>query len=86
VSWTADSSAELVGQARAAAVADALVHAQQLATAAGAKVGPVVRIHEGGLPAGPGPMGRAMMAMAMPVEAGTQEVVAQVVVVYELVD
>jgi hypothetical protein len=74
----------LLAQARAAAVADARQRAEQYGEAADRTVGAVLRIVEQP-PQRPGPMPRAMAAMAdtgggVPLQGGTQEVQATVVV------
>lgn len=75
----------LSDKARAAAVADAKRKAQGVAAAAGIRLGRVLSITEA--EEGRGPMPRAMLADAkgaVPVEAGTQDVTAQVTVVWEI--
>ena len=83
---------EATAQARAAAVADARAHADQLAGAANVSVGRVVTISEG-YSAAPPPVlydraAESDMAMAasapVPVQVGTQEIQVQVSIVYEL--
>ena len=92
ISFFTEDMTEATAQARAAAVADARVRADQLADAAGASVGRVVAITEG-YSAPPSPVyydraGDAGMAMAesdpVPVQVGTQQIEVQVSVVYEL--
>jgi uncharacterized protein YggE len=79
--------APLLAKARAAAVADARLRAQQYAAAAGVTLGPVQSISEsGGEP--PRPMYR-MMAMAaqdssVPVASGEESVTANVTMVWEI--
>jgi uncharacterized protein YggE len=78
--------APLLAKARAEAVADARLRAQQYAAAAGVTLGPVQSISEsGGEP--PRPMYR-MMAMAqdsaVPVATGEESVTANVTVVWEI--
>ena len=83
---------EATAQARAAAVADARAHADQLAGAANVQVGRIVTITEGSS-AAPPPIfydraADSEMAMAdsapVPVQVGTQEIQVQVSIVYEL--
>jgi hypothetical protein len=78
----------LLAQARAAAVADAVLRAQTYAKAAGVTLGPITSISEGGYES-PRPMGMAMMAMdkaarPVPVAAGEQSVAAGVSITWEL--
>ena len=83
---------EATAQARAAAVADARAHADQLADAAGVTVGRIVTITEGYSVAPPPVMydraAESDMAMAssqpVPVQVGTQQIEVQVSIVYEL--
>jgi uncharacterized protein YggE len=72
-------------QARKEAVANALRRAQLYADAAGAEVGEVLAIQEGG-EAGPRPMpmARAMKAEAVPIERGTETLEASVTVTWAL--
>lgn len=83
----ADDSA-LLDQARDAAIADARSRAERYAQAAGASVGPVIRIIEGGS-SGPGPMPMMRMmaseaAMGTPIAAGETTVGVTVEVTYGL--
>ncbi|WP_141846033.1 SIMPL domain-containing protein [Lapillicoccus jejuensis] len=84
----ADASA-LRERARAAAFADARAKAEQYAVLAGAALGPVLAVAEGGARVpGPRPMAREMVAAAsasMPVEAGQYGVSASVAVAFALV-
>lgn len=67
-------------EARAAAFADAVGAARQLAELAGRPLGPVLEVSETG-PGGPGPVrARAMAAASVPLEGGEQEVVVELVV------
>lgn len=79
-SWqVSDSSAARV-EARAAAFAEAVGAARQLAELAGRPLGPVLEVSETG-PAGPGPVhARAMAVASVPLEGGEQEVVVELVV------
>lgn len=87
LSFSIKEPAPLLAKARAAAVADARLRAQQYAAAAGVTLGPVQSISEsGGEP--PRPMYR-MMAMAaqdssVPVASGEESVNANVTVVWEI--
>jgi uncharacterized protein len=81
-----DPSAER-GKALAAAVHDARARAEEIARAAGMRLGPVLEVVEGGRPPGPVPMPGRMMAMAdasVPVESGEVEIAARVEVLYAL--
>lgn len=73
-------------EARRRAVQDARSRAALLAEAAGATLGPILSITEGGMaPPMPGPMYRMdAAAAAIPVEAGTVGVSASVTIVYQL--
>lgn len=75
-------------EARRKAVDDAKSRAAVLAQAAGADLGPVLSITEGGMaPPMPGPMYRMEAAAdAVPVEAGTVGVTASVTLVYQIGD
>lgn len=77
--------AQLMIGAREAAMTDAKARAWQLATAAGATLGKVLRIEEGGDRFGP-PTFRLMAgtAAAMPVNAGNEAVEVSVTVVFAL--
>jgi uncharacterized protein YggE len=85
VSFSVGEPAEVVAPLRAAAVADARAKAAVLADAAGCELGPVVSIVEGGGGgAVPMPKGALRMAMAAPIEAGSETLSLQVTVTYEL--
>lgn len=75
-------------EARLLAVRSARSLATELAAAAGAAIGDVISIAEGG--AGAVPMGRGMMAArfeaSTPIETGSHEVTADVVITYRLID
>ncbi len=77
---------ELADTARAAAMGDARRKAAQLAELAGAALGAVVAVHEGGGAMPPTPKFARAMAMdsSVPIEAGTQSVAADVTVTYRL--
>lgn len=72
--------------ARKAAVADARAKAELLAGAAGASLGPILSITEGGGAPVPGPMFRAeaMMSDAAPIAAGEISTTAVVTIVYQI--
>jgi uncharacterized protein YggE len=81
LTFDVEDRAAAEASAREGAVADALAKAAALARAAGATLGPVISIAEGGAPApSPRPMYRmaAMAADATPVEAGDKEIVVTV--------
>lgn len=81
------SEAEVLrDQARRQAMANALRRAKLFAEAGGASVGPVLQISEeaGGGMRPPMPQARAMAADAVPIERGTQQLEARVVVTYAL--
>ncbi|MBU2582309.1 MAG: SIMPL domain-containing protein [Alphaproteobacteria bacterium] len=82
------SAAEtLTDEARTAAIANARRRAELFAKAAGAGVGEVIEIREGGGGyEGPRPMraARSEMAMSVPIEAGEQSLAASVTVTWEL--
>jgi hypothetical protein len=90
VSFDVEDRAVAEAEARAAAVADALEKAGALARSAGATLGPILAISEGGPHPGPIPLPKAARMMAAevaptPVEAGASDVVVQVEVVVALV-
>ena len=71
-------------EARKRAVADAIARASLIATASGAKLGPIQSITEGG---GPGPIPGPMFKMAaeqVPVAAGEVETTVAITMVFEL--
>jgi uncharacterized protein YggE len=89
VGFEVEDGAAAEAEARAAAVADALGKAAALAHAAGASLGPVLAMSEGGPRPGPIPLPRAARLMAAeaaptPVQSGTSEIVVQVEVVVAL--
>lgn len=86
VSFAINDPTDLANSARAAAVADARRKATQLAELAGAQLGEVVAINEGGGAMPPTPKFARQMAMdsAVPIEAGTQSVTVDVTVTYRL--
>lgn len=72
-------------EARKAAVADAVARARLLAEAAGAHLGAIVSITEGGFTPGPMPMfAKAAESAAVPVAAGEVEVSASVTMVFDI--
>jgi uncharacterized protein YggE len=77
--------APLLAHARADAVADAKLRAQQYAAAAGLTLGPIQSLSEGGAEP-PRPMYRmmAMAAPATPIAAGEESVNASVTIVWEI--
>jgi uncharacterized protein YggE len=78
-------SKEVLGQARDAAVADALAKARRYATVAGVKLGEIVAIEEAGSYAPPRPMMRAeAMAASVPIEPGQTELSAAVTITFAL--
>jgi uncharacterized protein YggE len=76
--------------ARARAVQDAQARADQLATAAGVQLGPLLSIEEHTLPIARPFAASPKLAMAasapMPIEGGTQDVAVRVVLTYALAD
>ena len=76
----------LTDKARAAAGADARRRAEVIATAAGIRLGRVLSIEEGGdVPIPMPPRPRAMMAAkAVPIEAGSQEILARATITWEI--
>jgi uncharacterized protein YggE len=86
ISFSIDDPSALTAAARAAAVADARQKATQLAELAGARLGRIVAMQEGGgaMPSTP-KFARAMaMDGAVPIEAGSQAVAVDVVVSFRL--
>lgn len=73
-------------EARKAAVADARATAELLAEAAGAKLGPLVSVADGGGYGGPAPMFKADAASAVPIQQGQVSTQASVTVIWQLVD
>lgn len=74
-------------EARKQAVADAVARATLIATAAGAKLGSILSISEGGMAAPfPGPVFRMAAEAAVPVAQGEVEVSASVTMVFTLAD
>lgn len=89
VSFRVEDDAALRELARAAAWADAVGRASQLAGLAGRELGPVEQVVEGGSGAGPEPRIRAAMAMSesadLGIEAGAVSVSVSVSVVWALI-
>ena len=86
ISFSVADPAAVVAPLRDLAVADARAKADVLAAATGCTVGPVVSIVEGG-GGGAVPVlkaGAARMAMAAPIEGGSETMALQVTVTYEL--
>ena len=76
---------QLQGQARDAAVADAIARAGRYAAAASVRLGEVISIEEGGLYAPPRPMMRAeAMAADVPIAPGETEVSASVTMTFAI--
>lgn len=85
LNFTFKDPAPLLARARADAVADAKLRAQQYAAAAGLTLGPIQSLTEGGAET-PRPMYRvmAMAAAPAPIEAGEESVSATVSIVWEI--
>jgi uncharacterized protein len=85
VTFAVDDPGAVVAPLRELAVADARAKAAVLAAAADCELGPVVSIVEGA-PGGAVPLPRvgARMAMAAPIEAGSETLSLQVTVTFEL--
>jgi uncharacterized protein YggE len=76
---------KVLGEARDAAVADALAKARRYAGAAGVALGEILAIEEGGSYAPPRPMMRAeAMAASVPVEPGQTELSASVTITFAI--
>ena len=76
---------QLLGEARDAAVADAIAKAKRYAAAAGVRLGEIVSIEEGGAYAPPRPMMRAeAMAADVPIAPGQTELSASVTMVFAI--
>jgi uncharacterized protein YggE len=74
---------QLEGEARDAAVADAIAKAKRSAAAAGVRLGEIISIEEGGSYAPPRPMMRAeAMAADVPIAPGQTELSASVTIVF----
>lgn len=87
--WVAEPDAAALAGARAAAVADAVEQARQLAAAAGVELGPVRTVREVTGQDGPGPFPRAValraVAAALPsIEAGETALSVVVDVVHDI--
>jgi uncharacterized protein YggE len=75
----------VLGEARDAAVADALAKAKRYAAAAGLKLGEIISIEEGGAYPPPRPMMRAeAMAADVPIAPGQTELSASVTITFAL--
>lgn len=85
VEFRIDDPEPLLAQARDKAVADAIEKAKRLAAAAGVKLGKLMSVEESGR-GGPMPVGagRYAMAKAVPIEAGSMEVQADVTVRFSI--
>jgi hypothetical protein len=76
---------QLEGEARDAAVADAIAKAERYAAAAGVRLGEIISIEEGGSYAPPRAMMRAeAMASDVPIAPGQTELSASVTMVFEI--
>ena len=84
IEFVVSQQSHLLDQARGEAVADAQRKAELYATAAGAKLGRVVAIAEGGASAPPRPVMQALRAGGVPVAPGERTLRASVTVSYEL--
>lgn len=86
ISFSVADPEPALADARDAAVERAAVRADELASAAGLAVGEVISISDAGSST-PGPVFAADVAeAAVPIEPGSQQLTAQVTVVYELLD
>ena len=87
VSFLIRNDAELLSEARAAAVAEARAKAETFAKAAGVSLGSILSISEEGSP-GPRPLyamqAPVAMAKAVPVAMGEQSVAADVMIIWEI--
>jgi len=86
VSFLIRNDAEMLSEARAAAVAEARAKAETFAKAAGVSLGAILSISEEGSP-GPRPLYAAapmVMAKAVPVAMGEQSVTADVTIIWEI--
>jgi uncharacterized protein YggE len=89
IAFSINDTGALMSSARKGAVGDARQHADELATAAGAKVGKVMRIDESVTGSNPPPImyaDAAASSKSVPLQAGTQDVQVQVTITYELTD
>lgn len=84
LSFEVSTSDKLMDEARAKAMSTALARARLLAAAAGAEVGQVVSIAEGGSARQGGPALRAAMMESVPIERGSASIDAQVSVTWAL--
>ena len=76
---------QMLGEARDAAVADALAKARRYATAAGVQLGEILAIEEAGAYAPPRPMMRAeAMAASVPIAPGETELSASVTMTFAI--
>jgi hypothetical protein len=76
---------QALGEARDAAVADALAKARRYATAAGVQLGEILALEEGGAYAPPRPMMRAeAMAASVPIAPGQTELSASVTMTFAI--
>ncbi len=89
ISFSVSEPAQLMDDARKAAMADARRKAELYADAARVSLGRVLKLQEETTDQGPRPMFRAMRTEAaadVPIEAGETELRVQITVVWELVD
>jgi uncharacterized protein YggE len=84
ISFAVADAEKLKDEARRRAVENARRHAELYAKAAGAELGPVLRIAEGSLPVGVGRAEARYAGHGVPIEAGTQRLEVDVSVVYAL--
>lgn len=84
LSFMASEAETLRDEARKQAVANALRRAKLFAAAAGAEIGEVLRIAEGGGEPAPFPGARMLKAEAVPIERGTETLSASVTVTWAL--
>ena len=75
---------QVLGEARDAAVADALAKAKRYATAAGVRLGEIISIEEAGGYPPPRPMMRADAMAAVPIAPGQTELSASVTITFAL--
>lgn len=88
INFVKEDLKDVMTEARKRAVADAIAKARTLAEAAGAKLGPVLSISEGGMPPRAVPYATAPMRMAaekaVPLASGENTYQAQVNMVFEI--
>jgi len=84
LSFEVSAAETLLDEARKEAVANALRRAKLYAAAAGAEVGEVLLIQEGGAQPRPIPVARALKAEGVPLERGTETLQASVTITWAL--